>query len=83
MHLSQNKPDGKPQRACTIDSHLEIKRSPTMFGLLTTPCGYEDHRPGIGVVLEVGLCRHCGEPISRKLVGDRLLAFCLATGGAQ
>jgi hypothetical protein len=84
MLLPALQPDGKPQRGpCTIATHLEIKRHPHLFATLTTPCGYEDHRPTTGVVLEVGLCRNCGSPISRKLTGNDLLAFCLATGGDQ
>lgn len=85
MHLSQVSPEGKPQRACTPESHTAIKASEALFRTLTTPCGYQDcraHDPEdiFAEVLELGTCRNCGSTIARVMTAEQVTMWELAIG---
>ncbi len=90
MHLSQLDRDGKPQRACTPQSHEAIKRSVALFRTLTSPCGFQDCRAGDdkpddpkdagAQVLELGTCRNCGSTIARAMTDDEVTMWELAAG---
>ena len=77
MHLSQLDREGKPQRACTPESHAAIKKSLALFRTLTSALGYQYCRAGDDKpddpeddgarVLELGLCRNCGSTLARVL----------------
>ena len=80
MHLSQRDAEGKPQRACTPQSHDVIRASEALFRTLTTPAGYQDIRDVAGGVLELGLCRNCGTTIARKMTEEQITMWELAIG---
>ena len=92
MLLPQPDREGKPQRACTPQSHAAISKSEALFRTLTIPVGYQDCRsPGdadrpkdsdqVADVLELGTCRNCGSTIARELTHFEIVLRDLGLGG--
>ena len=83
MLLSQPVEESKQRRACTPESHKAVANDEKLFQALTTPCGFQDWRQkeGMGVgIVELGLCKNCGDPLARQLTPEQETMWCLATG---
>ena len=85
MLLPQPDREGKPQRACTPQSHEAITKSEALFRTLTVPIGYQDFRELGNAqgedVLELGACRNCGSTIARELGHFEIVLRDLGLGG--
>jgi hypothetical protein len=90
MLLPQPDREGKPQRACTPQSHEAISKSEALFRTLTIPNGYQDFRSVLvdaqndnqgEDVLELGACHNCGSTIARQLGHFEIVLRDLDLGG--